>query len=128
VQEGLFAVRLDAPSRQHCLARLAQMQPLGNPVDKQVGNFELRQIPGGECLIFRPQPLGDLADRRTAQQAATLRVGKHRLDVARRQPAGIHLHRQGLQLLGAAPHHLANARAKRLAAIGDLWGPTRRTQ
>ena len=101
------------------------MQPLGNPVDKQIGDLEFRQIAAGERLILRPQPLGDLADRRAAQQAAAIGVGKHRLDVARRQPAGIHLHRQGFQLLGAALHHLANARAKRLAAVGDLWGAVR---
>jgi len=36
VQQRLLAVRQKAPGRQHCLAWLAQMQPLGNPVDKQV--------------------------------------------------------------------------------------------
>ena len=96
------------------------MQPLGNPVDKQVSDREFRQIAAGKRLVLGPQPLGDLADRRAAQEAAAIRTGKHRLDVARRQPARIHLHRQSLQLLGAAPHHFPNARAERLLPIGNL--------
>ncbi len=96
------------------------MQPLGNPVDKQVSDREFRQIAAGKRLVLGPQPLGDLADRRAPQEAAAIRTGKHRLDVARRQPARIHLHRQSLQLLGAAPHHFPNARAERLLPIGNL--------
>jgi hypothetical protein len=41
VQERLLAIRQDPPRRQHRLAPLAQMQPLGNPVDKQVNDLEL---------------------------------------------------------------------------------------
>jgi hypothetical protein len=96
------------------------VKPLGNPVDKQISHREFRQIAAGKRLVLGPQPLGDLADRRAAQQAAAIRTGKHRLDVARRQPAGIHLHRQALQLFGAAPHHFPNARAERLLPIGNL--------
>ncbi len=96
------------------------MQPLGNAVDEQINHCELRQIAAGKPLVLGPQPLGDLADRRAAQQAAAIRTDKHRLNVARRQPAGIHLHRQALQLFGAAPHHFPNARAERLLPIGDL--------
>ena len=106
VQQRLFAVRQNAPGRQHGLARPAQMQPLGNAIDKQVGDREFRQITAGKRLVLRPQPLGDLAHRGAAQQAAAIDIGKHRLNVARRQPARVHLHRQSLQLLGAAPHHL----------------------
>src|SRR5215470_9480982 len=34
------AVREDAPGRQHRLARLTEMQPLGDPVDKEVGDLK----------------------------------------------------------------------------------------
>jgi hypothetical protein len=63
-----------SPGGQHRLARLTQMQALGNAVDKQVNNREFRQITGGKRLVLRPQPLGDLADRR----AATGYVPRHR--------------------------------------------------
>src|SRR5215813_5230176 len=96
------------------------MQPLGNAVDKKIGDLKLRQVTTNEALVFRPQALGNLAHRGAAQQAAAIPVGKHRLDVPRRQPTRIHLHRQPLQLLGPAPHDLANARAERLAPVSDL--------
>ena len=83
-------------------------EALGSPVEKQVGDLKLRQIARREHLIFRPQPLGDLTDRGAAQQAAAGGIGKHRLNVAGRQLARIHLHRQTLQLLGAALHHFAS--------------------
>src|SRR5438552_6613219 len=70
VQQRLLAVRQKAPGRQHCLAWLAQMQPLGNAVDKQVDDLELCQLAPGKPFIFGPQPLGDLADRGAAEQAA----------------------------------------------------------
>jgi hypothetical protein len=70
--------------RQHRFARLAQMQPLGNPVDKQVSDLELGQIAVGERLVLRPQSLDDLAYRAAAQQTAAIGVGKHGLDVTRR--------------------------------------------
>jgi len=54
VQKRLFAVRQNAPGRQHGLARLAQMQPLGNAIDKQVGDREFRQITAGKRLVLRP--------------------------------------------------------------------------
>src|SRR6516225_1018305 len=45
---------------------------------------------------------------------------KQRLDIARRQPPRVHLHFQSLQLIGAAPHHLSDARAERLLPIRHL--------
>ena len=114
-------VRQDPRCRQHPpRAAAPQMQPLGNAVDEQINHCELRQIAAGKRLVLGPQPLGDLADRRAAQQAADIRTGKHRLNVARRQPAGIHLHRQALQLFGASPLNFPNARAEWLLPIGDL--------
>ena len=95
MQQRLFAVRKNTPGGQHRLPRLAQMQPLGNPVDKQVSDLKLRQIARRERLIFRPQALCNLAHRGAAEQACTVLVGKQRFDIARRKPACIHLHRQG---------------------------------
>jgi hypothetical protein len=34
------------------------MQPLGDAVDKQIEDVELRQVATGEPLVFGPQPLG----------------------------------------------------------------------
>jgi len=73
------------------------------------------QTSGAACLIINMKEglrVLDLAHRGAAQQPEAVRTGKHRLDVAGRQPARIHLHRQSLQLLGAAPHHFPKARAK----------------
>jgi len=58
VQQRLLAVRQDAPGCQYRLARLSQMQPLGDAVDKQIEDVELRQVATGEPLVFGPQPLG----------------------------------------------------------------------
>ena len=80
-----MAVRQHAPGGQHCLARLPQMQPLGDAVDKQVDHFELGQIAAGKRLVFRPQSLRDLAHRRAAQQrlaALSVPCGVCRVDVA----------------------------------------------
>jgi hypothetical protein len=82
-----MAVRQHAPGGQHRLARLPQMQPLGDAVDKQVDHFELGQIAAGKRVVLRPQPLRDLAHRRAGEQGATVLVGKQRFNVACRQPA-----------------------------------------
>ena len=42
VQQRLFAVRQNTPGSQDRLARLPQMQPLGNAIDKQVDDLEFR--------------------------------------------------------------------------------------
>ena len=112
MQQRLLAIGQNAPGRQHRLARLAQMPPLGD-LDKQIDDREFRQIAAGKRL-------GDLAHCRTAQPTAALAVSKQRLDIARRQPARVHLHFQSLQLIGAAPHHLSDARAERLLPIRHL--------
>jgi hypothetical protein len=120
VQQHLAAVAGDAPGRQHRLARLAEMQPLGDAVNEEIDDVEFGEVARREGFVLGPQPLRDLAHRRPAQQRAALLVGEHRLDVARREAAGIHLDRERLQLLAASTHHLANARAKRFGAVGDL--------
>jgi hypothetical protein len=50
-KQRLLAVPQNAPGCQHRPARLSQMQPLGNAVDKQVGDSKLRQVAAGEPLI-----------------------------------------------------------------------------
>jgi hypothetical protein len=79
------------------------MQPLGDPVDEQVDDLELREVPADEGFVLLPQPLGDLAHRRAAQQAASVLIREQRLDVARREAARVHLHRQRLQVRRPAP-------------------------
>jgi hypothetical protein len=59
----VMIVRLlgDAPGREHRLARLAQMQLLGDPVDEGVPDLELGQIAARKALVISPEPLGQLA-------------------------------------------------------------------
>ena len=97
-------------------------EALGSPVEKQVGDLKLRQIARREHLIFRPQPLGDLTDRGAAQQAAAGGIGKHRLNVAGRQLARIHLHRQSLQLLVASLREQAYDFARAGCHRDDILG------
>ena len=63
-QEVLGAAAVDAPGRQHRLARLAQVQPLGHAVQEQVDDVELAEIPLREGLVFVPQPFAHGAGRR----------------------------------------------------------------
>ena len=74
----------------------------------------------GKRLVLRPQPLGDLAHRRAAQQAAPALIGEHRLDVPRAQTARAHLHRQRLELRRSPANHLPRPRAERRGPVGDL--------
>src|SRR5215831_8980261 len=68
MQKDLLPIPPDPPGGDHWLARAAGPQPLGNAVNKQVDDVELRQIAAREGLIFLPQPLRDLAYRRAAHQ------------------------------------------------------------
>ncbi len=63
-EQHLLAFGGEAPTGEHRLSRLSQMQPLGNPVDKQVDHFELGQIARRKRQVVRPQPLGQRRDRR----------------------------------------------------------------
>ena len=69
-KQHLAAVLADAPGGDHRLARLAGAQPLGDAVDIEVDDRVLRQVALRERLVFRPQPLADLAHRRARQQPA----------------------------------------------------------
>ena len=120
MQQNLAAVGGNPPRRQHRLARLAEMQPLGDAVDEEIDDVELGEVAGREGFVLGPETLGDLAYRRPAQQRAAALVGEQRLDVAGRKAARIHLDRQRLQLLAAPSHRLAQPRAERLGPVGDL--------
>src|SRR6185312_15146753 len=90
-KEDLATVLADAPGGQHSFATLARSQPLGDAVDEQVDDGVLGEIALAEVLVFGPQPLGDLAYRRSRQKPSARRVGKGVLDVARRQAPRIKL-------------------------------------
>jgi hypothetical protein len=106
----------------HRLARLAGTQPLGDTVDIEVDDRVLRQVALAEGLVFRPQPLADLAHRGARQEAATARVLEGILDVASRKTARVKLHRQILQRLGAPGKVLADRRDERLGRLAHLRG------
>jgi hypothetical protein len=120
VQQSFLAIDQNAPRRQYRLAWLAQMQPLGDPVDEQIHDLELGEIAAGKGLVFGPQALGDLAHSRPAQQRLAALIRQQGLDVPRRKPAGIHLHCQGLQLRRALAKQCANPRPERLGTIRNL--------
>jgi hypothetical protein len=121
VQQRLLAIAKNAPRRQHRLARLAQVQPLGDPIDEQVENVELAEIPAGKGLVLGPQPFRDLAHRRAAQQTPPALVGKQRLDVAHAQAARKGLDGKLFEHLRAPAHHLPQPRPEWLRPIGNLW-------
>jgi len=75
------------------------MQPLGNPVHKQVRRLELGEVAGGKPPVGRPPPLGHRRDRRAGQHRRVRRIAKRRLDIARGQHPRLHLDGQALQLL-----------------------------
>jgi hypothetical protein len=93
-QQVLGPLRVDAPGSQHRLPRLAQVQPLGHAVEEEVDDVEFAQIALREGLVLVPEPFAHGARRRPREHAAPGRVGEGRLDVAHRQPPGVHLHRQ----------------------------------
>jgi len=107
-QQVLDAGDIDAPGRQHRLARLAQVQPLGHAVEEQVRDVELAQVAPRKSLVLLPQPLAHRAGRRARQHAAPRPVGEGRLDVAHGQPARVHLHGQAAELFALARQRRAH--------------------
>jgi hypothetical protein len=55
MQQYPTALQRKAPGRQNRFAFGARPQPLGNAVDKQVGDHVLAQVPLGKSLVVRPQ-------------------------------------------------------------------------
>ena len=96
-QEDLLALLVDAPRAEDRFAGKAGTEPLGDAVDEQVEELVLREVPGRERFVLLPESLGDLAHRRPRQERPPLLVGERRLDVPRREPAGIHFDGQPLQ-------------------------------
>src|SRR5439155_11731402 len=119
-QEDLLALLVDAPRAEDRLAGEPRAEPLGDAVDEEVQELVLRQAPGREHLVLLPEPLGHLAHGRPRQERAALLVGERRLDVPRREPAGIHLDGQPLKLLGAPFEPLAHPRSVWLPQVRHL--------
>ena len=78
-------------------APLSGPDALGDPVDKEIGDFVLAEIPLAELLVIGPQPLAQLRDRRAREQERARLVSEGVLDVAHRKPPSQKLHRQVLQ-------------------------------
>jgi len=76
-------------------------EPLGDAVDEQVEELMLREVPGRERLVLLPESLGHFAHGRPREERPAVLIGERRLDVAGREPAGVHLDGQPFQLLGA---------------------------
>jgi hypothetical protein len=91
VQENLGAGAREPPGRQDRLAPLPGPDPLGDPVDEQIGDVVFAEIAGGEVLVVRPQPSTQLGDCRPGQEEPARLVLEGVLDVAYRKPACQHL-------------------------------------
>ena len=53
----------ETPGRQNRLAFRARPQTLGDPIDKQISDLVLAQVPLRERPVILPQPLPKLRDR-----------------------------------------------------------------
>jgi hypothetical protein len=54
MQQDLLPIPPDSPGGDDWLARAAGPQPLGNAIDKEVDDVELRQVAAREGLVFLP--------------------------------------------------------------------------
>src|SRR3954447_955061 len=81
VQEDLAALRANAPGGHHRLTRLTSSKPLGNAIDEQIDDPMLTEVARRERLVLSPQPFGNLAHRRAAQQTTACIVRERILDV-----------------------------------------------
>jgi hypothetical protein len=120
MEQHLAAILADAPGRHHRLPRLTGPQPLRDPVDEQVDDPVFGKIAGGERLVFRPQPLSDLAHRRPAQEPPPVLVRERLLDVPCGQPPGIEFDRQILEGTGAPREVAPDRRDERLGRVAHL--------
>ena len=122
VEEHLAAVEGEAPGGQDRLAPLTGADPLGDPVDEQIRDVVLGEIAALEGLIVLPELLADLGDRGPREQQPAGLVLEGIFDVAHRQAARQHLHRQALERLGVPLEMVAQRRAEGLREAGDLRG------
>ena len=100
MEEHLAAVDGEAPGGQNRLAPLTWADPLGDPIDEQICDVVLSEIAALEGLIVLPELLADLGDRGPREQQPASLVLEGIFDVAHRQTARQHLHRQALERLG----------------------------
>jgi hypothetical protein len=100
VQQDLAALLRDPPGTEHRFAGHPGVQSLRHAVDEQVGHPELAQIPGREGLVLLPEPLGDLAHGRPAQQALAVAVPEGGLNIPGAQAPGKQLDGQSLLIGG----------------------------
>jgi len=100
VQQDLAPFLADAPGRENRLACLACPKPLGDAVHEEIDDPILAEVTRRERLVLGPQPLGDLAHGRPAQQPTSGFVRERVFDVARRQSACVELDRQVLERAG----------------------------
>src|SRR5881296_2384355 len=56
-EQHLAPVLGDPPDAEHGLARQAGVQALGDPIDEQIGDQELAEVPAGEGLVLLPEVL-----------------------------------------------------------------------
>ena len=98
VNQNLAAVEQNAPSNQHGLLATGLLpQRFVHGVAEEVDHVHLAQVPPGERFELLPQHLGNPADTALAEQTlfvAVVDLAQQVLDVAGRQPAGVHLHHQ----------------------------------
>ena len=87
VEQHLAPVLGDPPDAEHGLARQAGVQALGDPIDEQIGDQELAEVPAGEGLVLLPEVLGHLAHGGATQQAGAGGVSECRFDIPRARPA-----------------------------------------
>ena len=113
VQQNLLALDREAPGRQHRLAPVAGTKPLGDPVDEQIGDLVLRQVPRRKVLVVLPQPRAHLRDRRAREQKTAAFIPEGILDVTHRKTPRQHLDRQILQTFAMTLEVRAKLRAER---------------
>jgi hypothetical protein len=122
MEEHLAAVDGEAPGGQHRLAPLPGPDALGDAVDEQIGDLIFGEITRLEGLVVVPKLPADLGHRRLREQQPAGLVLERVFDVADRQAARQHLHRQVLERFAVALEMVAQRRAERLLESGDLRG------
>src|SRR5215217_6041586 len=120
VQQDLAPFLADAPGRENRLACLACPKPLGDAVHEEIDDPILAEVTRRERLVLGPQPLGDLAHGRPAQQPTSGFVRERVFDVARRQSSCIELNRQVLERAGPTRQVLSDPRDERFSRVANL--------
>src|SRR5829696_463715 len=93
---------------------------LGDAVHEEIDDPILAEVTRRERLVLGPQPLGDLAHARPAQQPTSGFVRERVFDVARRQSACVELNRQVLERAGPTRQVLSDPRHERFSRVANL--------